>query len=235
MKILVKFLFSCFLLTLANAEVTGQDIPKNYKLVYEQSFDQANASDQFRFTQPEKWVMSEGKPGKALEFTGISDYQPPFRSPHTIGLISHLKVENFILEADLLQTGKEYGHRDMCIVFGFSDPSRFYYSHIATKMDDNAHQIMIVNSAPRTKISTFTTEGVTWGDNQWHKVRLERNTDEGTIRVFFNGTLIEEAKDKTFGAGYIGFGSFDDSGKIDNIKIWSPRVEKKQADFFSPK
>src|SRR5687768_18193182 len=109
----------------------AQDVPKGFKLVYDQNFDQDNVVKDFRFTQPDKWVLSEGKSGKALEFTGISDYQPPFRSPHTIGLISHLQVGNFILEADLLQTGKEYGHRDMCIVFGFSDPSHFYYSHIA--------------------------------------------------------------------------------------------------------
>src|SRR5687768_211500 len=101
------------------------------KPVYQQDFEKKNVLKSFRFTQPDKWVLSEGKSGTALEFTGISDYQPPFRSPHTIGLISHLQVGNFILEADLLQTGKEYGHRDMCIVFGFSDPSHFYYSHIA--------------------------------------------------------------------------------------------------------
>ena len=40
------------------------------------------------------------------------------------------------------------------------------------------------------------------------------------------------AEDKTFGAGHIGFGSFDDTGKIDNIRIWGPAVETKKTDFF---
>ncbi|HEY0741356.1 MAG TPA: hypothetical protein VGD40_07840, partial [Chryseosolibacter sp.] len=149
------------------------------------------------------------------------------------GLISDVKFGSFVLEADLLQTGKEYGHRDMCIIFGFQDPSHFYYSHIASKMDDNAHQIMIVNNAPRIKISSFTTQGVEWGNNVWHKVRVERSIESGSIKIFYDGTLIEEATDKTFGKGYIGFGSFDDSGKIDNVKIWAEESETVKIEHFS--
>lgn len=205
------------------------------KPAYQQDFEKKDVLKSFRFTQPDKWILSEGNKGMALEFTGISDYQPPFRSPHTIGLISDLMFGSFVLEADLLQTGKEYGHRDMCIIFGFQDPSHFYYSHIATKMDDNAHQIMIVNNAPRAKISSFTTQGVEWGDKVWHKVKVERNIETGSIKIFYDGTLIEEANDKTFGKGYIGFGSFDDSGKIDNVKIWSNLSENVKLEHFTAK
>ncbi len=210
----------------------SQKTPKDFKLVYEQSFDTKDPMQDFAFTQSDKWIMSEGKKGKALEFTGKSDYQPPFRSPHTFAFIKNLIAGSFVMEADLMQTGKEYGHRDMCIAFGLQDPSHFYYAHMATKMDDNAHQIMLVNGAPRTKISSFTTEGVKWGEGTWQKVRVERNIEDGSIKIFFDGKLIEEAKDKTFGAGYIGFGSFDDSGKVDNIKIWAKDVKKKELEFF---
>lgn len=205
------------------------------KPAYQQDFEKKDVLKKFRFTQPDKWILSEGNKGMALEFTGISDYQPPFRSPHTIGLINDMKFGSFKLEADLLQTGKEYGHRDMCIIFGFQDSSHFYYSHIASKMDDNAHQIMIVNNAPRAKISSFTTQGIEWGDNAWHKVRVERNIQTGSIKVFYDGTLIQEAIDKTFGEGYIGFGSFDDSGKIDNIKVWSKETAKGELKVFGSK
>lgn len=211
----------------------SQHTPKNYKLVYEQSFNNREAIKDFVFTQRDKWILSEGKKGEALEFTGISDYQPPFRSPHTLGFIKDLVVGSFVLEADLLQTGKEYGHRDMCIAFNFQDPAHFYYAHMASKMDDHAHQIMLVDKAPRTKISSFTTQGVDWGKEKWHRVRLERNVEEGSIKVYFDGVLIEEAKDKTFTRGHIGFGSFDDSGKIDNVRIWAPEADKKELNFFN--
>ncbi len=216
--------------------LVAQEIPKGYKEVYKQDFNSEKALKDFRFTQPVKWLLSKEDKGMALEFTGISDgYTPPFRSPHTIGLLSTLQVGSFVLEVDMLQTGREYGHRDMCIIFGFNDPSHFYYTHIATAMDPNAHQIMLVNNAPRTNISTFTTQGVAWGQNVWHKVRVERSIEEGTIKVFFDGTLVEEAKDTTFGKGYVGFGSFDDSGKIDNIRIWAKDVEKKGTTVFEEK
>jgi hypothetical protein len=228
-KIYVAVLIGVLISAIAHA----QTMPNNYKLVYEQSFNDQNSINDFHYTQRNKWLLSKGKSGNALEFTGISDYAPPFRSPHTIGLIKNLKLGNFVLEAELLQTGKEYGHRDMCIVFGFKDPSHFYYTHIATKMDDNAHQIMLVNGAPRTKISSFTTEGIDWGQEQWHRVRVERDLNAGTIKIFFDGKLIEEANDKTFDFGSVGFGSFDDSGKIDNIKIWSDQVDNAADSFFN--
>jgi hypothetical protein len=211
---------------------SAQKVPSDYKLAYEQSFDGDASIQDFSFTQKDKWLLSEGKSGKALEFTGISEYQPPFRSPHTLGFIRNLVVGSFIMEVELLQTGKEYGHRDMCIAFGLQDPAHFYYAHMATKMDDNAHQIMLVNGAPRRKISSFTTQGVNWGEEKWHLVRVERNIEDGTIKIFFDGELIEEAKDKTFGAGHIGFGSFDDSGKIDNIRIWSRDAVQKELAAF---
>jgi hypothetical protein len=211
---------------------SAQKVPSDYKLAYEQSFDGDASIQDFSFTQKDKWLLSEGKSGKALEFTGISEYQPPFRSPHTLGFIRNLVVGSFIMEVELLQTGKEYGHRDMCIAFGLQDPAHFYYAHMATKMDDNAHQIMLVDGAPRRKISTFTTQGVNWGEETWHLVRVERNVEDGTIKIFFDGELIEETKDKTFGAGHVGFGSFDDSGKIDNIRIWSKDAAQKELAAF---
>ena len=73
-----------------------------------------------------------------------------------------------------------------------------------------------------------------WGLGVWHKVRLERNVAAGSIKVYFDDMTepIMIAEDKTFGAGQIGFGSFDDTGMVDNIRIWSPSVETKQTGFF---
>ena len=51
-------------------------------------------------------------------------------------------------------------------------------------------------------------------------------------QVFFDGTLIEEAKDGTVGPGFIGFGSLGDSAKIDNVKIRAQNAEVKRIEFF---
>ena len=108
---------------------------------------------------------------------------------------------------------------------------------VAPKADPNAHNIFIVNKAPRTNIAKTTTQGVNWGLEVWHKVRLERNVAEGTIKVYFDDLRepIMTAEDKTFGEGFVGFGSFDDTGKVDNIKIWAPSAKKAtQPPSFKP-
>ena len=215
-------------------------VPKGYKLLYCQSFDKPETVADLEFTDPDKWVWStwdKDKTNGALESLGQGKYRAKVRSPRIIGLISGKVFGDFIMEVDLCQTGREYGHRDMCMFFGFTTPSRFYYVHVATKADKNAHNVFIVNDKPRTNIATKTTKGVQWGSEKWHHVRLERKASEGTIRVFYDDmkTPIMEAADKTFPKGLIGFGSFDDSGRVDNIRIWAPKVEPAEKPFFGKK
>jgi len=38
-----------------------------------------------------------------------------------------------------------------------------------------------------------------------------------------------QAEDKQFRAGQIGFGSFDDTGMIDNIRIWGTSFETRKT------
>ena len=215
-----------------------QDLPLGYESAYVQAFDSAMAIRDFEFTTADKWIFAaQGNGSGALEFSGPGDYEPPVRSPLTIGLVRGRRFDDFVLDADLLQTGEEYGHRDMCLFFGFQDPSHFYYVHLATKADDHAHNIFIVNGAPRTKIAQKTTAGIDWGQDAWHRVRLERQVANGVIRVFFDDMTepIMVARDRTFGAGRIGFGSFDDSGRIDNIRVVAPAMTYDGATFFGHK
>jgi hypothetical protein len=44
---------------------------------------------------------------------------------------------------------------------------------------------------------------------------------------------IMEATDTHFDLGRIGFGSFDDTGRFDNIKIWAPKVHQASESFFA--
>ena len=94
--------------------------------------------------------------------------------------------------------------------------------HLASAADDHAHNVFLVNSAPRTKIARETTDGVSWGKDEWHRVRIERTLADGRIAVYFDDmeTPIMVAVDKTLGVGRLGFGSFDDTGMIDDVRIW---------------
>ncbi len=228
------FLASVFTLICGLRAENPAGIPSDYRLLYSQQFNSADAIKEFVFTDPAAWKISEGDGKTALELVQQSKYKPAFRSPVNIGLIAGKVFGDFIVEADAIQTSKEYGHRDMCIYYGFQSPSRFYYTHIATKADDHAHNCFVVNDAPRTKIARETTGGVDWGQGKWHKVRLERKAGDGTIRVWFDDMEkpIMTAEDKTFGPGWVGFGSFDDTCKVANIRIWGKSAENKQVPEF---
>lgn len=227
-----------FILVAATVAVHAADkptgLPDAYQLLYEQRFDNPSALRDFVMSDPKAWKLASEEKGGALELVRQSDYKPAVRSPVNIALIANKAFGDFILEVDLIQTGKEYGHRDMCLYFGFQEPAKFYYTHMATAADDHAHNVFIVNDQPRTKIARETTQGVNWGLNVWHKVRLERQAGPGTIKVFFDDMSkpIMVANNATFKSGYIGFGSFDDTGKIDNIRIWGPSVEQRPTPFF---
>jgi hypothetical protein len=208
-----------------------EGIPAGYQLVYSQDFTSPAAMDDFIFTDPGAWKVSQGDGKSALELVKQSAYQPTVRSPVNIALIKDKVFGDFVLEVQCLQTGKEYGHRDMCVFYGFQSPSRFYYTHVATAADDHAHNCFIVNDAPRAKFARETTKGVNWGLGIWHKLRVERKASTGTVSVWFDdmNKPIMTGEEKTFGAGGIGFGSFDDTGKISNLRIWAKEKAETKA------
>ena len=82
--------------------------------------------------------------------------------------------------------------------------------------------------APRRAL-TKNKNLVPW-DDQWHHVRVERNTKSGKIAVFFDDMKkpIMEAYDKTFTSGRVGIGSFDDMNDFSHVKIYGQRASTEQ-------
>jgi hypothetical protein len=193
-------------------------------LVYSQDFKDESSLKDMLFTDPGIWKWGKSEDGTGyMEHSGRqSKYKYKVRSPYNIGLVKAVKVRSFILEAELKQVGREYGHRDMCVFYGVKDRSHFYYTHIASVMDKHANNCFIVNNAPRTNISTTTNPGHKWGD-KWHKLRVVRDVDKGKTEIYLNNMdkPVMTANDKTFDWGHVGFGSFDDEGRIRSIRIWS--------------
>jgi hypothetical protein len=117
-------------------------------------------------------------------------------------------------------THEDYGHRDVCLFFGYQNPGQFYYVHLGKRADPHANQIFIVNESDRTKISLTTTEGTDW-DDEWHHVRITRSVESGEIAVYFDDmeNPVMTAKDTTFKWGQVGLGSFDDTGDWDDFTV----------------
>jgi hypothetical protein len=141
-----------------------------------------------------------------------------------------------IIDVEACSTVPPAPNQDMIFVYGYQSPTRFYYTHIAVRPDGKAHHnCFIVNDADRRPFATSVSDGVPWGQNQWHRVRIERVATNGTIRVFFDDLTkpIMTATDKTFATGHVGFGSFDDKGKLRNIRVYAPAAEEREAEAFT--
>lgn len=220
---------SCIVFPLwSNPAKEGSPIPENYKLVYEQDFKSEESLGQFVATDKRVWKWGSEKGIGYVEHFAKSKYKYKVRSPYNIALIKGIEFRDFILEAKLSQTGKEYGHRDMCVFYGFKDRSNFYYTHIASVTDNHAHNCFIVKDKPRTKISHETTQGHKWSSRVWHDLRIVREHASGKTEVYLNhfDKPIMRAKDKSFDWGRIGFGSFDDTGRIAAVRVYAPDSKK---------
>jgi hypothetical protein len=218
----------------ANPDQPPEGVPAGYKLVYSQTFaDPASMAD-LVFANPTQWKHD---PAGFIASTGAS-YAPPFRSPFSVAIIKSIKVTSFVMDAEMLQTSPSGdGHRDMVFIWNFLNPSQFYYSHISTAHDGVAHNILIVDNADRKAISTTFTTGYDWGRDVWKKLRVVRDVESGAMSVTdldAPATPILTANDKTFTDGYVGFGSFDNSGQVRNVKVWAAASTPGAPDFFAP-
>jgi hypothetical protein len=175
---------------------------------FEHGFSRWKTSDPDPAKSVWKIIETGPKGNHAFRCTGISKYVPKYRSPFSFALLKDVKVTDFELTLRCQETHVDAGpHRDLCIFWGYQDPTHFYYAHLGAKADPHACQIFIVNDAPRT-------EG-------WHKVKVERSVSDGSMKVYFDDMQkpYMTAKDQTFTWGQVGIGTFDDHGNFDDVVL----------------
>lgn len=184
------------------------------------SEDFEGGADRWEFSDPKAWKVADGPKGKMLSLVEKTTPKTPHRSPFGIALLKDVTVGDFVLEADVQSTVKDYPHRDLVLVFGYQDNAHFYYSHLGKKTDKHANQIFIVNGADRSMISLKTTGGTDWTDD-WTHVKVVRKTADGTIEVYWDDmkTPVQTAQNKAFLWGRVGVGSFDDLGNFDSVVL----------------
>ncbi|HWM02254.1 MAG TPA: hypothetical protein VNP92_07930, partial [Actinophytocola sp.] len=98
--------------------------------------------------------------------------------------------------------------------FGFRDASNYYFASFAEGNDANTSGIFKVSGGTRTQladISGLITAGT------FYPIRVERQG--AAIRVFRSGTLAATANDSAFTSGKVGFGSRNDGGTFDDLRV----------------
>jgi hypothetical protein len=121
-------------------------------------------------------------------------------------------------------------NRDVILIWNYQSPTRFYYAHLSQDNTIYPHNgIFVVNDADRLRIddqwngSVGAPPAIT--DADWHDVRLDYDAATGKIAVFVDGadTPLITATDTTFSGGRVGFGSFDNYGRIRDVVVAGTR------------
>jgi hypothetical protein len=145
----------------------------------------------------------------------------PIRRPAALAILKSDPFSDLTMKVEVRSTAPaDLAVRDVQLIVGYQSPAQFYYVHISAKTDAVHNGIFVVNNADRRRIDQPTSKAYLT-DQQWHRIRLERDTATGTIEVFFDDqpTPVLRAIDKTFAWGRVGVGSFDETGEFRQIEI----------------
>jgi len=208
------FLLSLVLFTLSVLRADEFDLP----VVTTDNFNKGAAN--WEPKDPSAWKVVKQGENSFYSMFKDSSYKPEVRSPVNFALLKEVTVSDFVLDVDMRSTQEVYGHQDLCLFFGYQDPSHFYYVHLGREADAHANSIFLVNGQPRVSIAQKRTDGTAW-TKDWHHVRIKRDTSKGTIEVYFDDMKkpVMTTVDKHFLHGRIGIGSFDDTGDFDNLNL----------------
>jgi len=111
------------------------------------------------------------------------------------------------------------------IAFNYIDTLHFYYTHLSVDAGakvDVHNGIFIVNGAARRRIAGLEAAPAL-PEMNWHKVRVERDVNSGSIKVFVDDESQPRfsVTDTTFKCGQVGLGSFDETGDFTDVKLSS--------------
>jgi hypothetical protein len=178
---------------------------------------------------PEKWAFTDGQvvmtqrgeapqgPRRPFEYA-IVDKGPGLRS---VSYRAEVRIDEPVTRND----------RDVILVFNYQSPTRFYYAHLSQDNTIYPHNgIFVVDDADRERIDDqwngSTGAPAAIDDTDWHDVRLDYHAPSGQIAVYVDGARepLMTATDTSFSGGRVGFGSFDNHGRIRDVTVAGTRA-----------
>jgi hypothetical protein len=181
---------------------------------------------------PEKWRF----PGSEVILAEPGAQRPGPRRPFEYAVLTagpafgSVQIDGKVR----IDTPVEVSNRDVIIVFGHRSDTEFYYAHLSSDNTIYPHNgIFVVNNADRVRIEDQWDEARSLGaspaitDAKWHRARVVHCADSGEIAVYVDGskTPLMTAVDTTFDSGRVGFGSFDNTGRLRQLTVTGTPVE----------
>lgn len=121
--------------------------------------------------------------------------------------------------------------RDVILIWNYQSPTRFYYAHLSQDNTIYPHNgIFVVDNADRRRIDD-QWNGTNLGappaidDTDWHDVRLDYDARTGKVKVYVDrsGEPLMTATDTSYSGGRVGFGSFDNFGRVRDVFVVGTR------------
>ncbi|QKG21845.1 PQQ-dependent sugar dehydrogenase [Actinomadura verrucosospora] len=183
-------------------------------------------ADNWAPVTPSKWRF----PGNEVVLAEEGSQRPGPRRPFEYAVLKSGPVlGSSRIDAQVrLDTPVDIINRDVIIVFGYQDDTHFYYTHLSTDNSIYPHNgIFVVNGADRLRIDQQWNANRSHGapptitDANWHRVRVSHCAGTGEIAVYVDGSTrpAMTALDKTFTSGRVGFGSFDNIGRLRDLTV----------------
>jgi hypothetical protein len=145
----------------------------------------------------------------------------PIRRPAAIAILKGQPLSDLTFRLEVKSTAPaNLEVRDVLLILGYQSPTEFYYVHISRKTDPVHNGIFLVNNADRKRLDAPSPRAPLT-DQNWHQVRLERNTTDGRIEVFFDADAkpFLSVVDRTLLSGRVGVGSFDETGEFRALEV----------------
>jgi len=178
---------------------------------------------------PSKWQF----PGREVVLAEPGAQRPGPRRPFEYALLTKGPAfESVQIDAEVrIDTPVAVTNRDVIIVFGHRSDTRFYYAHLSSDNTIYPHNgIFVVDDADRVRIEDQWTGHLgalpAIADEEWHRVRVVHCAGSGEIAVYMDGSKypLMTAVDDSFDSGRIGFGSFDNIGRLRGLRVAGTEV-----------
>lgn len=199
--------------------IACQSLPKKESTDPKPPLHRQLSTVEWVFEDPSMWSI-EGDQVTLLE---TQESLHPFRRPYQLGYIrTKTFVQDFRMVARVKCTETELVQgRDIVLVYGYQSPSRFYYVHLSNHYAQEYHNgIFLVNKGDRIRVDHEGLLGATTtliDDHNWHLITLTRQNGKASIIV--DDQMIMTSEDNTILRGYVGFGSFDDTGSMQLLSL----------------
>ncbi|WP_370947173.1 sorbosone dehydrogenase family protein [Amycolatopsis sp. cg5] len=179
---------------------------------------------------PAKWQF----PGREVVLAQAGEQRPGPRRPFEYAVLTKGPVFGSVrIDAEVrLDTPVDIPNRDVIIVFGYQSDTQFYYAHLSQDNTIYPHNgIFAVNNADRLRIDDQWDAARSVGalpavkDARWHDVEVTHCAATGEIAVYVDGSdaPLMTAIDPTFKSGRVGFGSFDNIGRLRDLTVTGTR------------